>query len=110
MQRHIYFILEREASKMPRRDRIRDEIVAFAERQDWIVRKADGGYSIYKEPGKPIARLKADPQGRYEVKRWTRRQRWDSLGQYHLMADSLEEALDIVDRNPGGWFRGARYD
>ena len=56
MQRHIYFILEREASKMPRRDRIRDEIVAFAERQDWIVRKADGGYSIYKEPGKPIAR------------------------------------------------------
>jgi len=90
---------------MPRRDRTRQRIAAFAENREWVVRKAGGGYSLYDEEGSPIARLKADAQGRFEVKRWTRRQRWERLGKFPLLAESLEEALDIVKRNPGGWFR-----
>jgi hypothetical protein len=48
---------------MPRRDRIREQIEKFAERRIWVVRKACGGYSMHREDGWPIVRLKKAEEG-----------------------------------------------
>jgi hypothetical protein len=67
------------------------------------VRKDKGGYSLIREDtGVPVARLcPQERKGRFEVLCWSgSRGRWQRIGEWGMMASSLDEALDLISRDP----------
>lgn len=70
------------------------------------IRKAAKGYSLFRQDtGRPIARLRPIGKGdKVEVMWWSHRDKWDQIGDFGPMVMPLEEALDYVAKDPGGFF------
>jgi hypothetical protein len=86
-------------------DFIQGRIEAFNQAQGGgiCVRKDRGGYSLIREDtGVPVARLRPQERaGAFEVLCWSRsRERWQRIGEWGVTAPSLDEALDLISRDP----------
>lgn len=83
---------------MARKDRVRDRIRDFGESRYWEVRKAGGGYGLYREEnGRPVARLKPDGKGGFQVQKWGYpRERWQPLLPGSPVVLPLEDALEFI--------------
>jgi hypothetical protein len=71
-----------------------------------VVRKGGGGYSLFRESsGRPVVRFR--PTGvadAVEVKWWSRRDRWDDVGDFGPMVLPLDQALAYLAEDPMGCF------
>jgi hypothetical protein len=83
-------------------------IEAFVEQKGGgvVIRKAAGGYSLFREAtGKPVARFPPTGKGdSVEVMWWSHRDRWDEIGDFGPMVMSLDQALKYVAEDPMGCF------
>src|SRR5438045_2395056 len=86
-------ISQSKSTSMPRKDHTKERIERFAERRDWTVKKAGGGYVLRDDEGRPIARLKPRLDGEFEIQRWGRRGRWETKPRIPPVVLPLEEAL-----------------
>jgi hypothetical protein len=92
---------------MKKPDKILARIEAFnaAEGGGVLIRKASGGYSLFREDQKPVARLRPTGRGdQVEVMWWSHRDRWDQIGDFGPMVMPLEQALQYIARDPMGCF------
>lgn len=83
-------------------------IAAFSEAQGGgvEVRKAGAGYSLFRDDtGEPIARLRRiGLDDHFQVFWWSSRDRWELVDAPPSGALPLNEALDLIARDPDGLF------
>ena len=93
---------------MKESDPLLDRIEVFNQAQGGsvIIRRARGGYSLYREKyGKPVARLR--PTGhadKVEILWWSHRDKWESIGDFGGIILPLDEALEYIVEDPLGCF------
>jgi hypothetical protein len=92
--------------KKPDPPLVRIEAFAEQKRCGVIVRRAAGGYSLFREAtGKPVTRLRPTGKGdSVEVMWWSHRDRWDEIGDFGPMVMPLDQALKYVAEDPMGCF------